>query len=227
MMKTILLAILSNLITVCFSQNTVTDNSGNIYKTVKIGNQIWMAENLRTEYYNDGEPIEQITSDRYWTLASDLAIVDSTLENIAPFMCFYNNIKQKNNALYNWYVVNDDRGVCPNGWHIPSYYEFIQLTNYLGGVEYASKKLKSSSLWEVPGNNSSGFNALPVGFRYPSGEFGEYKNVCIFLTDEYLKVNDWDGFIKIKALEISSLDKEISFKNYFINIGASIRCLKN
>lgn len=220
-------------ITIClcsffaFSQNTVTDNSGNIYKTVKIGNQIWMAENLRTEKYNNGDTIVQITSDRYWILASDLAIVDSTLEKIAPFMCYYNNINQKNNALYNWYVVNDDRGVCPNGWHIPSSDEFVQLTNYLGGVEVASKKLKSSSLWDVPGNNSSGFNALPIGFRYPSGEFGESKNICIFLTDEYIKVTDWDGYIKFISLEISSLDKESSYRNRFINVGASIRCLKN
>jgi uncharacterized protein (TIGR02145 family) len=227
MPKSILIFLLASLISVCFSQNTVTDNSGNVYKTVKIGNQIWMAENLRTEKYNNGDPIEQITSDRYWIYASDLAIVDSTLEKIAPFMCYYNNLKQKNNALYNWYVVYDERGVCPNGWHIPSSYEFLQLTNFLGGVEDASKKLKSTSLWDVPGNNLSGFNALPIGVRLPSGEFNENNISCIFLTDEYINVNDWDGYIKIIGLELKSIDKESNFGNYFINIGASIRCLKN
>jgi hypothetical protein len=94
MPKSILIFLLASLISVCFSQNTVTDNSGNVYKTVKIGNQIWMAENLRTEKYNNGDPIEQITSDRYWQEISFFAMNDSSFLEIKPVMCYYNNVKE-------------------------------------------------------------------------------------------------------------------------------------
>ena len=95
MLKTTLLVIITSLISDCFAQNTVTDNSGNVYKTVKIGNQIWMAENLRTEKYNNGDPIEQISSDRYWQDFSAFAMNDTTLEEIYPIMCYYKNLKLK------------------------------------------------------------------------------------------------------------------------------------
>ena len=224
MLKTILLVIITSFISDCFSQNTVTDNSGNVYKTVKIGNQIWMAENLRTEKFNNGDPIEQITSDRYWQEISLYAMDDSNFLDIKPIMCYYNNIKQKNNALYNWYVVIDSRDVCPIGWHIPSLDEFNDLINYIGNNEAGLSKIKSSTIWENPGTNSTGFTALPIGARCGSGEFGDNRTESTFWTDTYTYAGfELTGF----SFKISSIKNKSELRGITKNVGASIRCLKN
>jgi uncharacterized protein (TIGR02145 family) len=217
-------------ITIClcsffaFSQNTVTDNSGNIYKTVKIGNQIWMAENLRTEKFNNGEPIEQITSDRYWQEISLFAMNDSSFMEIVPVMCYYNNVKQNNNALYNWYVVIDSRNVCPIGWHIPSSVEFNDLINFVGDNEAGFAKIKSSTLWENPGSNSTGFNVLPIGIRYGSGEFGDEKTESTFWSDTYTySLSELTGI----SFKINTNFNNSELRGITKNVGASIRCLKN
>jgi uncharacterized protein (TIGR02145 family) len=228
MLKTTLLVILTCFISDYFSQNTVTDNSGNIYKTVKIGNQIWMAENLRTEKFNNGDPIEQISSDRYWQDFSAFAMNDTTLEEIYPIMCYYKNLKQKNSALYNWYITIDSRGVCPTGWHIPSSEEFVELINFLGGTNEAVSKLKSTSSWRINGLNSSGFNAISSGLRLGSGEFTVEKEDCSFWTDSNL-LKDFSGTHEILGIGFSiNSEKTLSgFGNYTINMAGSIRCLKN
>jgi uncharacterized protein (TIGR02145 family) len=213
-----------------FSQATVTDVSGNIYKTVKIGSQIWMAENLRTEKFNNGDPIEQITSNRYWQEVSVFAMNDTTLEEIWPLMTYYNNDKQKNNALYNFYVVLDDRGICPQGWHVPSTEEFDELIDYLGGIDKASTKLKSTTTWKIVGSNSSGFNALPIGIRYGSGEFGEKTEEAGFWTDEIIEDrNKINNMLSLGAnvLKLRSDISESEIRFIFFNAGHSIRCIKN
>lgn len=214
----------------CFSQATVTDKSGNVYKTVKIGAQIWMAENLRTEKFNNDEPIEQITSNRYWQEVSVFAMNDTTVEEIWPVMSYYNNEKQKNNALYNWYVVIDERGVCPQGWHIPSTEEFNELIDYLGGIDKASSKLKSTTLWKTVGTNSSGFNAIPIGIRYGSGEFDEKNNETGFWTDELIEDrNKINNMLSLGAnvFKLRSDISESEIRFIFFNAGHSVRCLKN
>jgi len=212
----------------CFSQATVTDKSGNVYKTVKIGAQIWMAENLRTEKFNNGDPIEQITSNRYWQEVSVFAMNDTTLEEIWPVMSYYNNEKQKNNALYNWYVVIDDRGVCPQGWHVPSTEEFDELIDYLGGIEKASSKLKSTTLWKTVGTNSSGFNVFPVGFRVGSGEFDGKNEETGFWTDEIIETRrNINLVLWANVLKIKSTNTETEISTNFFNAAHSVRCLKN
>jgi uncharacterized protein (TIGR02145 family) len=213
-----------------FCQNTVTDISGNVYKTVKIGTQIWMAENLRTEKFNNGDPIEQITSNRYWQEVSGLAMNDTTFNQIWPVMCYYNNEKQKHNALYNWYVVFDSRGVCPAGWHIPSTDEFYELIDYLGGMETASTKLKSSTSWKIIGSNSSGFNAIPIGFRVGSGEFNGESEEVGFWTDEIIEDRNQINNILYLGASTFKLRSDITkteIRSIFFNAGHSIRCVKN
>jgi uncharacterized protein (TIGR02145 family) len=213
-----------------FSQGTVTDVSGNIYKTVKIGSQIWMAENLRTEKFNNGDPIEQITSNRFWQEVSGFAMNDTTLEEIWPVMTYYNNDKQKNNALYNWYVVIDERGVCPEGWHVPSTEEFDELIGYLGGFEKASSKLKSTTLWNTVGTNSSGFNAIPIGIRVGTGEFDGKKEEAGFWSDDLVEeINKYNSMKSIMAmvLKIKSNNSESELRKVFFNAAHSIRCIKN
>ncbi len=227
-MKNILLLILigSNF---CFlSQTTVKDAGGNIYPVVKIGNQIWMAENLRTEVFANGEPITQITSNRYWQEVSLFALNDSTLSEKWPVMCYMNNSKSKNGALYNWYVVIDERNVCPIGWHVPSMEEYQELIDYLGGMQIASKKLKSNLTWKIPGSNLSKFNALNIGFRAGTGEFD--KERTSFWTDVLNEeVNKYNGAVYLSAtlLDLDEVDSKTHFQNVFFNAGASVRCIKN
>ena len=212
------------------SQSTVTDVSGNIYKTVKIGSQIWMAENLRTEKFNNGDPIEQITSNRYWSEVTLFGIDDTTLYEIWPVMCFYNNENQKNNTLYNYYVVSDDRGVCPTNWHVPSAGEYTELIEYLGGLEKASIKLKSTASWKINGTNSSGFNALGIGYRVGSGEFAGKNEFSGFWTDEIIEVrNKYNNMLSLmgSVFFIYSENSESEIRGNTFNVGHAVRCIKN
>jgi uncharacterized protein (TIGR02145 family) len=138
---------------------SVTDIEGNTYKTIKIGNQTWMAENLRTTKYNDGTAIPNVTDNGAWTGL-----------NTGAYCWYNNNINNKNpnGALYNWYAVSAGK-LCPTGWHVPSDAEWTTLETYLGGSSLAGGKMKSTTGWNSPNTgatNTSGFSALPGGSRY-------------------------------------------------------------
>jgi uncharacterized protein (TIGR02145 family) len=142
----------------------VTDIDGNQYATVIIGTQEWMAENLRTTRYSNGNSISNVTDQTTW------------LNLTSGSWCHYNNDSQYENPygkLYNYYVANDTRNVCPNGWHVPSITEWDTLVSFLGGESVAGTKMKSvgTQYWQSPnsGTNESGFNGLPGGNR--SGNF--------------------------------------------------------
>jgi uncharacterized protein (TIGR02145 family) len=112
--------------------NTVTDIEGNVYRTVKIGNQTWMAENLRTTRLNDGQSIYYRPSSSGWASV------------FAPAYCWPNNDtsnKEAYGALYNWYAVQTNK-LAPVGWHVPTDDELKILTDYLGGASVAGGKLK-------------------------------------------------------------------------------------
>jgi uncharacterized protein (TIGR02145 family) len=144
-----------------FSQ--VTDIEGNIYKTVLIDNQEWIAENLNVEHYCNGDIIPQIQDENQWKLLTTGA------------WCYQENNPENGKSfgkLYNWYAVNDPRGLAPKGWHIPSDADYTKLTSYLGGEEVAGGKLKATTLWESPNtgaSNESGFTAFPGGIRDDDG----------------------------------------------------------
>ena len=125
---------------------------GRVYKTVKIGSQVWMAENLNASIFRNGDPIPQAKTDEEWNRAG---------KNKQPAWCYYNNDPAngaKYGKLYNWYAVNDLRGLAPVGYHIPSDAEWTRLTDYLGGAEKAGPKMKSKQGWPEHGygTNSSG-----------------------------------------------------------------------
>ena len=125
---------------------TIEDIDGNIYKTTKIGSQIWMTENLKTTRYNDGTPIPLVTDGTTWGGLT------------TPAYCYINNDEatyaSPYGALYNYYVVADTSSlnVCPVGWHVPSDGEWTTLTNYLGGLDVAGSKLKETGTlyWNSP-----------------------------------------------------------------------------
>ncbi len=145
----------------------VTDIDGNTYSSIIINGQEWMAENLRTAKYANGDIIPNITDGSQWTNLSTGA------------WSHYNNDSSYENPygkIYNFYSVIDNRNVCPSGWHAPSDSEWITLMNSLGGQNIAGGKMKSTGTqyWLLPNadaTNSSGFAALPGGYRYDTGFF--------------------------------------------------------
>lgn len=145
---------------------TVKDGDGNIYLTINIGKQVWIAENLKTTKLNDGTPIPLVTDDKKWK------------EIRTPAYCFFNNeIKNKETygALYNWYTVNTGK-LCPKDWHVPSDKEWDVLVDFLGGVRTAGDKLKEAGIdhWQSVlslATNDYDFTALPGGMRYFAGDF--------------------------------------------------------
>jgi uncharacterized protein (TIGR02145 family) len=149
---------------------SMTDQEGNVYKTIEIGNQEWMAENLKTSIYRNGEPIATNLTYLEW--------LNSAITQIGAW-AFYNNISQYDcpyGKLYNWYAVADPRHVCPSGWHEPTDGEWTTLTDYLGGESVAGGKMKSTGFqyWfgsNTDATNESGFSGLPGGSRFSLGEF--------------------------------------------------------
>ena len=172
----------TTLIGIIFNPNltygSVSDNDGNTYKTIPIGTQTWMAENLKTTKYNDGTAIPLVTDGTAWAALS------------TPGYCWYNNdaatYKATYGALYNWYTVNTGK-LCPTGWHVPTDAEWTTLTTSLGGESVAGGKLKETGIthWQSPNTgatNESGFTALPGGERYYSGTFDSFQSYSYWWT---------------------------------------------
>jgi uncharacterized protein (TIGR02145 family) len=164
--------------------SNVTDQDGNVYQSVKIGNQIWTTENLRVTKYNDSTEIPFDTSTVTWNRAT------------TPKYCYYENVASidsiiKYGALYNWYVV-ETKKLAPAGWHVPDTTEWNELENFLIANGYnwdgttdsskIAKSLAAKTNWQtytgtgtigcdLTKNNSSGFSALPGGYRDGYGSF--------------------------------------------------------
>jgi len=216
--------------------NSCIDIDGNIYKTVKIGNQVWMAENLRVSRFRNGQAISLLTS------ATDWAKLSSQPDKSA--LCIYNN-EQSNEEqyglLYTWYAANDARGIAPQGWHIPSDAEWIEMGNALGGYLEAGGKMKSTGtleagtgLWLAPNTgatNSSGFNAHPAGERAANGVFDglgartRFWTANSFEGDEFNSFSlDINLFSNQKAVYNSSGDNVAAYNSL---AGLSVRCVKD
>lgn len=151
------------------TEGTVNDIENNIYKTISIGTQVWMTENLKTTKYNDGGSIPLVEDAVMW---SNLT---------TPAYCWYDNeettYKDVYGALYNWYSVNTGK-LCPTGWHVPTDDEWIIIESFLGGEDVAAIKMKEAGFdhWKLTSsshtaNNESGFTSLPSGLRTESGTF--------------------------------------------------------
>lgn len=158
----------------------VEDKDGNYYKTIILGEQEWMAENLRTTRYRNGDPIPNLTNNPEWQ--NTLSGAWSYYNNESDYGAVYGN-------LYNWFTTIDDRGVCPAGWEVPTVDDWVLLETYLGLDEEevwqvygrgeddnigGRMKESASGLWHAPNvgaNNASGFSALPGGMRLDNGTF--------------------------------------------------------
>ena len=150
--------------------DSVTDIEGNVYKTIQIGYQMWMAENLKTTRYNDNTAIPLVEDNIAW-------------RNLTTHgYCWYFNdeetYKDIYGALYNWFTVSTGK-LCPIGWHVSTNAEWAILADYLGGGAIAGGKMKETGLthWQEPNTsatNSSGFTALPSSFRESAGDFSDF-----------------------------------------------------
>ena len=149
------------------------------YTSVLIGNQCWFAENLRSENYENGDAIPANLSDSAWqNTTSGAASVygeDAGCANNTSAIDACDPAQSLNEygRLYNWYAVDDARGLCPSGWHVPTDGEWTVMTNYLGGAMGAGGQMKATYGWFGGGNgtNSSGFSGLPGGARDLDGSF--------------------------------------------------------
>ena len=211
----------------------VVDVDGKEYKTIIIGNQEWMAEDLEVKHYNNGDPIDFIKCDRNfdkqksenWNSTKEGAY---TIAYKPSRDCF---VKNGRNSLinYNWYAVNDDRGLAPKGWHIPSKQEWEILINYLGGINNAGIMMKSISGWDEEyasnGNNISGFNALPTGMRTETGFHMGYSQYAWYWTSDLYKEYS-ANYLCLGWLDDNN-ESGIVIGAHFKQEGMSIRCVKD
>jgi len=207
----------------------ITDFEGNIYKTVQIGTQIWMAENLNSTKKNDGTSLSEVTEDQSWLLAY----------NILAY-CNYSNDAlngEKYGKLYNWYAVNSNK-LAPAGWHIPTYDEWNILIDYVtknvGSSLIYTKSLASTTNWDVStidgtiGNNVSinnftCFNALPGGYRDNYGNFKDLGKYCGFWSSTWSDSSMWFAYYKYFTFD----NNYVSYTEFLKSSGLSIRCIKN
>ena len=198
---------------------TMTDQDGNEYKTVKIGNQTWMAENLRTTKYRDGSAIPVVSSKTAWVGLTTGAY------------CNYNNTASADtiNAfgrLYNWYAATDARNIAPTGWHVPTDDDWTILTDYLGGEDVSGDKIKETGIthWfsaNLSSTNETGFTARPGGYRNNDGVFYSVgKNGYWWSTTESTPSNAWFRYVSNLYSNMGSLYGNAA-------VGFSVRCVKD
>jgi uncharacterized protein (TIGR02145 family) len=204
----------------------VTDIDGNIYDIVTIGNQTWMAEDLRTTKYADGTPITNVETDTEWGNLEN--------NNSDKAYCFYDNNENSDyGALYTCAAATNGvvfttvnvQGVCPDGWHLPNNSEWDELGAYLG-YDVAGGKLKEvgTSHWEAPNEgttNSTGFTALPSGYREQDGAFAELTRLAFWWTSTESSL-DYANVWYVNNGSTSIMDKDERK-----SMGLSVRCVLN
>ena len=194
--------------------NKTEEDPTNATGEVTIGNQVWTSKNLDVSKFKNGEEIPEAETKDQWKAFSDA--------NEAAW-CYYEN-KTEYGKLYNWYAVNDPRGLAPAGYHIPTDAEWTTLTNYLGGETIAGAKMKSKTGWGNDGNgtNSSAFAGLPGGCRDDNGVFDDIGADGYWWSSSESATN----YALIRSL---SNDDGNVISPIFINKrkGFSVRCLRD
>jgi uncharacterized protein (TIGR02145 family) len=199
----------------------VTDIDGNPYYTVVIGTQIWMAENLKTIKYSNGDLIGTTTP----------MTKDINLENMPKYQ-WANGGNESNVAtygrLYTWYAVTYNHNVCPIGWHVPTDAEWTTLISYLGGESIAGGKLKETSIthWFPPNagaTNETGFTALPIGSRTANGFFESNASNTAWWSSSEMESNT--NFASLRS--VTSSDGNAYNESNNKKLGEPVRCLKD
>jgi uncharacterized protein (TIGR02145 family) len=199
------------------SSCVVTDIDGNVYATVQIGDQLWMAENLKVTHYNDGSDITYIANNEDWSgdIEGKYGIINNDLSNAYV----YSN-------LYNGYAALDDRGICPADWHVPDSLEWATLINHLGGNSIAGGKMKEvgNEHWNtnIGATNESGFTGLPAGYRHYVAGFYTFMGSAGYFWSS--SEGYWGGNKYLLLLGNSS---GVTLGTYGKTFGFSIRCIKD
>jgi uncharacterized protein (TIGR02145 family) len=199
---------------------SLTDQEGNIYKTIIIGTQEWMAENLNVQTYRNGDSISTNQDDFTWS--------NSLVTQIGAW-AYYNNDSLNGcpyGKLYNWFAVADARNLCPEGWHVPTDAEWFTLSDGFGGQTLTGGKLKNteSTYWQSPNTgatNESGFSGLPGAYRETSGPFYEIGNVgCWWTSSPMGGSSAWSRELRFASGGLFRIDSSKRF-------GYAVRCVKD
>jgi len=210
------------------NNDTVKDIDGNTYRTIKIGNQEWMVENLKVTKYRNGDAIPNVTDKTAWSNLSSGAY------------CTYDNNGSNASTygyLYNWYAVNDSRNIAPAGWHVPTDNDWKQLEMYLGMSQSEADDTKSrgtneggilkevgTTHWASPNTgatNESGFSALPGGYCYKDGYFDKIGYYAWFWSSSEYNTNyAWFRYLYNSYSDV--------YRNYYYKEnGFSVRCVRD
>ena len=216
--------------------SSVSDVEGNVYKTIKIGTQTWMAENLKTTKYADGTPIPNVIENTQW----------NDLNGTQKAYCYYNNDLNYGNtfgALYTWSAAMNGantsstnpshvQGVCPTDWHLPSEAEWSILESYIGGSHVAGSKMKEAGnehwLFNEDATNESGFTGLPGGYRNNNYYVGDFGGTFVWngvdgvwwSTDEFSQ-----NYAHYRQLNCGSSDLQSGNADVTKGTGVSVRCI--
>lgn len=191
------------------------DIEGNSYTTVRIGEQVWMGENLKTRFFRDSTAIQNVTEGSDWEAL-----------HVSAY-CDYNNDSTNSDIygrLYNWFAVDSPYMLCPEGWRVPTDDDWTTLTDYLGGGDIAGAKLKEEGTdhWTAPNSgatNESGFTALPGGYRSSNGNFyGIGASTDYWSSTSASATTAWRRYIYYNGLDISRF--HLSKRS-----GFSVRCI--
>ncbi len=194
----------------------IFDQEGNIYKTIVIGGQKWMAENLKTSVYRNGDAILTLNPSQWSSTTSGAWLYyGNNSSNECPY-----------GKIYNWYTVTDSRNVCPTGWHVPNMDEWNILINALGGEFNAGGKLKSTgldhwSLFNEQATNESGFSGLPGGAASSDA------NTFFLGENAYFWSTSVVNAFVVSGIKLYSTDGSASEIQNPRTEGMSIRCLED
>jgi uncharacterized protein (TIGR02145 family) len=199
---------------------SLKDISGNEYKIAKLGLQEWSASNLNVSKFRNGDAIPEAKTPEEWKNAGLAG---------KPAWCYFDNNAENGKLygkLYNWYALNDPRGLAPKGWHIPENNDWRVLIKNLLGIDMAGQRLKSTTGWKsMPGNDYIGFKALPGGYRNSDGKFESLGFKCQFWSNsepvEVVKSN------KIFSTLLNDRTVEISYAPMAKECGLSVRVIKD
>jgi uncharacterized protein (TIGR02145 family) len=206
------------------SRCTSMEYDGYTYDLVQIGDQCWFAENLRNDHYANGDAIPGELSDGEWSSTTNGAMTvygegtstvysgsDDEVSNLADY-----------GRLYNWYAVDDARGLCPSDWHVPTDGEYTTLTDGLGGTSVAGGKMKSSPedspSWD--GTNTIGFSGLAGGIRNYDGDFSIEGNYGYFWSASAFGTYAWSRLLSGGYTEVNRYSN-------FQRSGFSVRCVRD
>jgi uncharacterized protein (TIGR02145 family) len=219
-MKNLFLFTVIVIMTLHINAQTVTDIDSNVYNTVTIGSQVWMAENLRTTRFSNGDIIKTTATPHQNIMSEIEPKYQWPYEGNETYVAACGR-------LYNWYTVIDSRNLCPANWHVPAEAEWTILSVYLGGRSIAGGKLKEEGTahWNPPNscaNNESGFTARPGGYRY-TNYFGQLHEVGYWWSSTIKGYDTYYFGTYYYDCELTPYKRDVYYQNY----AYSVRCVKD